>query len=190
MTSLEVYHIRCFDSYYHADSQHQVMHSGSSSQLKVSLSVTSQSLPFILILHSGLVCRVNLRSPIWSTESCIWKPYLLPERLNMSTYPQNTNPFGDNDDDRDSFGRVGTGEGGYGHSGADFGGFRDVSDEEFGRPLSRTEYLQQQKQLSMNRTMESSQRAISSIYDSERMGIATAEVSRAYTVLQITYYYQ
>lgn len=41
--------------------------------------------------------------------------------------------------------------------------------------LSRYELLQQQKQQSMNRQLESTQRSLATIYDSEQIGIATAE---------------
>lgn len=41
--------------------------------------------------------------------------------------------------------------------------------------LSRYELIQQQKQQSMNRQLDSTQRCLASIYDSEQTGIATAE---------------
>ena len=59
-----------------------------------------------------------------------------------------------------------------------YGGKKDpfLDDEEVEPPLSPYEELQQQKQMSMNRQLQGTQRAMASIYESERMGIATAEV--------------
>src|SRR6218665_59104 len=51
------------------------------------------------------------------------------------------------------------------------------NEEPLGDPaMTRYEQLQQQKQQSMNRQLEITNRCLASIYDSERMGIATAEV--------------
>lgn len=50
------------------------------------------------------------------------------------------------------------------------------NEEPLGDPaMTRYEQLQQQKQQSMNRQLEGTNRCLASIYDSERMGIATAE---------------
>ena len=43
-------------------------------------------------------------------------------------------------------------------------------------PLSRAELIQRQKQESMNRQLDSTQRSMASIWDSEAVGISTAEV--------------
>lgn len=65
-----------------------------------------------------------------------------------------------------------------------FGGLQGTSNDElfsggssssFGEPLSRSEQLQQQKQQSMNRQLDSTNRCLASIYDSEQIGVATAE---------------
>lgn len=50
-----------------------------------------------------------------------------------------------------------------------------AGDEDTTRPLSRYEQLQQQKQASMSRQLQGTQRALASIYDSEQIGVATAE---------------
>lgn len=51
-----------------------------------------------------------------------------------------------------------------------------LDEDEFGgRPLSRYEQLQKMKENSMNNQLDSTQRALSSIYQSEQMGVATAE---------------
>ncbi len=83
-------------------------------------------------------------------------------------YPDGKNPFFCEEDD--SVGFRGAGMASSGH--------REISDEDFARPVpTKAEQLQQLKEQSMNRQLESTQRALASIYDSERMGVATAEVS-------------
>ena len=82
-------------------------------------------------------------------------------------YPSGKNPFFSDEDDSV----------GFGSGRAASGGYRDISDDEFAKPVpTKAQQLQQMKEESMNRQLESTQRALASIYDSERMGVATAEV--------------
>ena len=83
-------------------------------------------------------------------------------------YPTGKNPFFTDEDDSV----------GFGSKVPALGGHREVSDDEFSRPVpTNAQQLQQFKEESMNRQLDSTQRALASIYDSERMGVATAEVS-------------
>ncbi len=67
---------------------------------------------------------------------------------------------------------------GFGSSKPSYGAKKDpFLDDVEDRPLSRYELLQQQKQASMARQLQSTERAMASIYDSEQTGIATAEVT-------------
>lgn len=97
----------------------------------------------------------------------------------MTAYQGGKNPFLSDADDEFSFGsgksgsfdRYESGERGYEARG------ERRNEEPFGDPsMSRYEQLQQQKQQSMNRQLEGTNRCLASIYDSERIGIATAEV--------------
>ena len=114
----------------------------------------------------------------------------------MSNYPHRRNPFEDDeDDDEYSFGnkpsgssrnnkygqtetktttRVGT----SGSARGSGGGYSFYHDEpsDFERPKTKLELLEEQKQLSRSRQADMTRNALSSIYDSERMGMATAEV--------------
>merc|ERR1712168_387585 len=82
---------------------------------------------------------------------------------NMITSGRGTNPFGDEDDDgafvRNSYR-------------TDTSGFNDFNDDEVLTPGQRREQL---KQESIQRQMDSMNTALSSIHQSESMGIATAE---------------
>ena len=92
----------------------------------------------------------------------------------MSRYPSGKKPFYTTDEDDDV---------GFGSKGAASGGYREISDDEFSRPHgpvpNKAEQLQQLKEESMSRQLDSTQRALASIYDSERMGVATAEVTNS-----------
>lgn len=98
----------------------------------------------------------------------------------MTAYQKN--PFNSEADDEFSFGggRSGSGTRGFdryesGERGFDARGERR-NEEPFADPsMSRYEQLQQQKQQSMNRQLEGTNRCLASIYDSEQIGIATAE---------------
>lgn len=87
----------------------------------------------------------------------------------------NKNPWLDDDDMSRGYGGARSVGGG---SGNPFQGGKDpfLEDDDFSAPLSPYEELQQQKQMSMNRTLQGTERAMASICDSERMGVATAEV--------------
>ena len=112
-------------------------------------------------------------------------------------YPEKTNPFFDDDDDDDefSYGRLSSSSGppknssnpptNKGFGGAYGGGVSyDVTDDDFARPVGKKttrddssfDSIQAQVDNSQNRQLESTQRALASIYESERMGVATAEV--------------
>ncbi|XP_064625189.1 synaptosomal-associated protein 29-like isoform X2 [Lineus longissimus] len=88
----------------------------------------------------------------------------------MSNY-KNANPFYEDDDDF-SFGNVGRSSGTS--SGRGYGASRN---DEFGDDpvLSRRAQLQQEMAESKERQMVSQQRALASLNESERMGVATAE---------------
>ena len=94
----------------------------------------------------------------------------------MSNYPNTSNPFFGDDDDDFGFAKPRPGAS-RAREGDDWD---DVP--EFGQPVSRPppltreEQLQQMKENSKNRQLEGTQRALSSMYESERMGVATAEV--------------
>ncbi|CAH1801986.1 unnamed protein product [Owenia fusiformis] len=75
-----------------------------------------------------------------------------------------SNPFEEDDDDAYSFGNKGR----YTRDNTDASGAQ-------GGAMSRREQLMEQKMMSENRQLESTQRALASIYDSEQVGIATAE---------------
>ena len=88
-------------------------------------------------------------------------------------YPAGKNPFLTEEDDS-----VGLG---LGVRGVKTTGHRDISDAEFATPVpTKAEHFQQMKEESVNRQIESTQRVLASIYDSERIGVATAEVSVCY----------
>ena len=90
-------------------------------------------------------------------------------------YSDSKNPFCIDDKDDFAFSQpIGKG---YQSSGSK-NPFMDEDQDEFeNRPLSRYEQLQQKKERSMNNQLDSTQRALSSIYESEQMGVATAEVN-------------
>lgn len=106
----------------------------------------------------------------------------------MSAYQGGKNPFISDQDDEFSFGG-GSKSGGtrnYGQESSRDGGFGGLqgarNDELFsgpsssvGEPMSRYEQMQQQKQQSMNRQIDSTNRCLANIYDSEQIGVATAE---------------
>jgi len=54
--------------------------------------------------------------------------------------------------------------------------FGDFGEREDAAPESRYDLIQRQKQESMARQLDSTQRSMASIWDSEAVGIATAEV--------------
>lgn len=85
----------------------------------------------------------------------------------MSDY-RSANPFFTEEDDDDfGFGKPPPARAAGRDEWSDFG-------EE--RPQTREEQIQQMKENSRNRQLESTQKALSSMYESERMGIDTAEV--------------
>jgi hypothetical protein len=85
------------------------------------------------------------------------------------------NPF--MDDDEDLFGS-------RGRAGGSGSKYNDAYGRNYGDDpppyddgeLSHRDVLQQQKQVSMNRQLEGTQRCLASIYESEQIGVATAEV--------------
>ena len=96
-------------------------------------------------------------------------------------YPSGKNPFMDDDED-DLFGKRGRGgnttskyEDMYGRNNFGNGDPPPYDDD---RQLSHREMMQQQIQHSMNRQLEGTQRCLASIYESEQIGIATADVSK------------
>lgn len=95
----------------------------------------------------------------------------------MTAYQGGKNPFLSEADDEFSFGggRSGSGTRDFNRYESGERGERRNEDP-FGDPsMSRYEQLQQQKQQSMNRQLEGTNRCLASIYDSERIGVATAE---------------
>ena len=96
-------------------------------------------------------------------------------------YPDKNNPFYTEEDDRFGFGGGGGQGTTYGASGGGFGTDWDPADDDWGKPRSKADQIQDLKQNSMNRQLESTQKAMGSIYESERMGIATAEVSEVHS---------
>ena len=91
-------------------------------------------------------------------------------------YPEKNNPFADDDSGFSSSktSQYGVYRSGGGRDSAPTVGWGEEAD--FDKPRSRYEQLQDMKQNSMNNQLESTQRMMSSIYESERMGHATAEV--------------
>lgn len=89
------------------------------------------------------------------------------------------NPWADDDDTWGTSSSTGgvknryVTSGGAGYSSS----YGDIDDDDFVRsgPKSQYEQVQEQKQNSMNNQLDSTQRALASIYDSEAVGIATAE---------------
>lgn len=85
----------------------------------------------------------------------------------------NSNPFMSEEDAEFLYGKKTDGSASYGSGEASF------SDPHWGTdptdPSSHLTSLQEQKQNSMNRQLESTKSALSSMYDSEAMGVATAE---------------
>ena len=100
-----------------------------------------------------------------------------------SKYDSTKNPFYSPDDDdfgapRRPAGAPPSKTTGFGRGSESFGG---VFDDDFGAPRNQQQQkLQMMKENSMNRQMDSTKRALASIYDSEKTGIATAEVCHCY----------
>lgn len=92
-------------------------------------------------------------------------------------YPANKDPFLE-DDDEFSFASKSRQGGAYGGTSSGYGGWNETEDD-YTQPKTQGEQLQELKENSMNRQLASAQRAVAAIYDSERVGIATAEVSIA-----------
>ena len=95
-----------------------------------------------------------------------------------SRYGDSKNPFYSPDDDdfgapRRPAGAPPSKTSGYGRGSESFGG---VFDDDFGKPTTQQQRVQMLKENSMNDQLDSTKRAIASIYESERMGISTAEV--------------
>jgi len=87
------------------------------------------------------------------------------------------NPFMDDPDDNflSTKGRSGITESRYGSNfGSEFGDPPPYEDDD---ASVRGYGMKQQMQQSMNRQLDTTQRCLASIYDSEQIGIATAEVS-------------
>jgi len=87
------------------------------------------------------------------------------------------NPFMDDPDDNflSTKGRIGVTETRYGSKfGSEFGDPPPYEDDD---EAVRGYGMKQQMQQSMNRQLDTTQRCLASIYDSEQIGIATAEVS-------------
>ena len=90
-------------------------------------------------------------------------------------YPANKDPFLEDNDDDFSFASQGRSSRSQQSKGQNYSPWEEPQDE-YSRPKSQAELFQEQKQLAMNRQLDSTQRIMGSIYDSERVGIATAEV--------------
>jgi hypothetical protein len=90
-------------------------------------------------------------------------------------YANGKNPFMDEDDDL--FGSRGRAAGGGSKYSEAYGrGYGDDPPPYDDGQLSRREMVQQQMQHSVNRQLESTQRCLAGIYESEQIGVATAEV--------------
>ena len=87
--------------------------------------------------------------------------------MSISYNKCSSNPFGEEEEDDWGFGKRG---------GPAKDPFLEEADD-WDRPMSAAERLQMQKDRSMNNQLASTQRALASIYDSERTGVATAEVN-------------
>ncbi|XP_061116862.1 synaptosomal-associated protein 29 isoform X2 [Conger conger] len=79
----------------------------------------------------------------------------------MSAYPKTHNPFADDDEDVEDFGRG--------------GGYDDSSDSGLSEPERRQRWLQQEVMRTAQSAADSSQRSLGLIYESEKMGTETAE---------------
>ena len=84
-----------------------------------------------------------------------------------------------------------------GFGGAYGGGVSHVCDDDFARPVNSStkstrnesfDSIQTQIENSQNRQLESTQRALASIHESERMGVATAEVFNLHMILYSDFY--
>lgn len=86
-------------------------------------------------------------------------------------YPKSTNPFADDDDDNDE---------------QDFKpkstGYGDDPDSGLSEAERRQRYLQQEVMRTAQSAVDSSYRSLSHIYESEKMGVETAEVCSNKTV--------
>ena len=105
-------------------------------------------------------------------------------------YSKDKNPFYTDDYDDSDFGKSSGVKNRYVTSGgAGTSPWGDVDDDEFLRggshsqPQDPYDRIQALKQESMNNQLDSTQRALASIYDSEAIGISTAEV--IHTVSQL-----
>ena len=89
-------------------------------------------------------------------------------------YSSGKNPFGD----EDSLGRSSGVKNRYTvtSGGAGTSPFDDVDDDEFLRSKNRLDQAQDMKQNYMDNQLNATRRALASIYDSEAVGISTAEV--------------
>ncbi|XP_048852845.1 synaptosomal-associated protein 29 [Brienomyrus brachyistius] len=83
----------------------------------------------------------------------------------MSAYPKNHNPFAADDDEEDD----GVQDFGRGR------GYEDSADSHMSEAERRQKYLQQEVMRTAQSAVDSSQRSLGLIYDSEKMGIDTAE---------------
>ena len=91
-------------------------------------------------------------------------------------YRDGKNPFMDDPEDDFSFAASKRDADDFGPRPPRKDGLGSSEPPSYGDPPSRYEVLQQQKQASMNRQLEGTQRCLASIYDAESTGIATAEV--------------
>ncbi|XP_072564744.1 synaptosomal-associated protein 29-like [Paramormyrops kingsleyae] len=82
----------------------------------------------------------------------------------MSAYPKNHNPFADDDEEDNEVQNFGRGR-----------GYEDSTDSHMSEAERRQKYLQQEVMRTAQSAVDSSQRSIGLIYDSEKMGIDTAE---------------
>ena len=110
------------------------------------------------------------------TSHPIRRRWELKQKAEMALkYPANKDPFLEDNDDDFSFASQGRSSRSQQSKGQNYSPWEEPQDE-YSRPKSQAELFQEQKQLAMNRQLDSTQRIMGSIYDSERVGIATAEV--------------
>lgn len=88
----------------------------------------------------------------------------------MSAYPKNHNPFADDDEEDNEVQNFGHGR-----------GYEDSADSHMSEAERRQKYLRQEVMRTAHSAVDSSQRSLGLIYDSEKMGIDTAEVWGAIT---------
>lgn len=96
-------------------------------------------------------------------------PFIIVNRASQQTeteimakYPESSNPFLDDDDEDDGFSSP------YSS--------KSHSNQRYGGPSDRMSQKQEMISASEDRQLESSRRALASLYESERMGVATGEV--------------